>query len=282
MLNNMAGSDFLESLDRQAEWGITCVDLKDAVFGHNIVDLTDEECLRATQAIAERGMRTYCLSSTLLGGTIDTGEVAFRDANGTRVARLAEIAKAFQPTMVRLLAAQTARRAELDNAVRYVEQAQPWLIDFYNWAIEALRAAGFQVTIENEIGGSLFAKPEEVHALFKHFPRRNVCFTWDIQNMWQMGTFPSMAVYRELQPLIGYVHLKGGRTDGGDRLVWKAPLDEASWPVKEIVTAVIADGVSPVICLNSSHGKMPDGYDCEEEVRRDVTFMRELLVEAEQ
>ncbi len=99
--------------------------------------------------------------------------------------------------------------------------------------------------------------------------------TWDVQNQWQMGTYPSLKVYEELKPLIAYYHLKGGRSDGGSTsLRWKSSLEDASWPIRAITAQVIADGVSPVICLNPSHGTAEKGYDSSNAVELDLAFMQ--------
>jgi hypothetical protein len=55
--------------------------------------------------------------------------------------------------------------------------------------------------------------------------------------------------------VLGYYHLKGGQHDGTAlKLTWRSSLEDASWPVLDITRAVVADGGSPVICLNPSHG----------------------------
>ena len=36
-------------------------DLKDAIFGKSVVDLTDEEACRAAELIGERRLSVYCL-----------------------------------------------------------------------------------------------------------------------------------------------------------------------------------------------------------------------------
>jgi len=88
-------------------------------------------------------------------------------------------------------------------------------------------------------------------------------FTWDIVNAWKMGTYPTVEVYEALRPLLGYVHVKGGQAAADDpaKLKWKVGLDEASWPVREVIQAVVDDGVSPVICLNPAHGEWKTDYD---------------------
>ena len=95
--------------------------------------------------------------------------------------------------------------------------------------------------------------------------------------MWQMGTFPTPEVYRRLRPLLAYYHLKGGQSEpGSDALRWKSSLEDASWPVREITRQVVADGVSPVICLNGSHGARKPGYSYDEVLERDLAFATEI------
>jgi hypothetical protein len=55
-------------------------------------------------------------------------------------------------------------------------------------------------------------------------------------------------------------------------------LQDASWPVAEITSAVVEDGVSPVICLNQpQHGAPKDGYDYDGIVERDLAFLRSTV-----
>jgi hypothetical protein len=77
-----------------------------------------------------------------------------------------------------------------------------------------------------------------------------------------MGTFPTMEVYRQLAPLIGYYHSKGGLVDEtGIKLKFKSCLADASWSVAEMTRALISDGRCEAICLNPSHGEDKPGYD---------------------
>lgn len=104
----------------------------------------------------------------------------------------------------------------------------------------------------------------------------------DVQNLWQMGTFPTMHVYQHLAGLVGYLHLKGGQCDEGDSertLRWRSSLAEASWPVAEITCRAVADGVCPVICLNPSHGRSRQEGQWEDFTKDDLDFIRESVPE---
>ena len=103
-----------------------------------------------------------------------------------------------------------------------------------------------------------------------------------------MGTFPTLEVYRRLRPLIAMVHVKGGAAEApaapgqpDGPLKWRTALADASWPVLDILRAVVADGVSPVICLNPSHGERKTGYDYTDVVGRDIEFLRRNIPEIE-
>jgi hypothetical protein len=278
ILNSMAGSDFAAALDRHVEWGIRVLDLKDGIFGKGILDLTDEEARRASDLIRERGLSVHCFSTLLFHDEIELGEDEFRGRSLAKIPRAIELARILQPAMIRLLAAQTTRRAEMANTLRYISAEHPWLIPLYGEAIDLLNEAGFASTIENEVGRCIFSNCDEITGFFGQLGRCNkVCFTWDVQNLWQMGTFPTTQVYAEFKDLIGYYHVKGGQSDGEtSQLKWRAALEDASWPVEEITRQVIADGVSPVICLNPSHGGAREGYDYADVTARDLDFLRAI------
>jgi hypothetical protein len=169
-----------------------------------------------------------------------------------------------------------------------VRSEAPWLLPCYGEAVDRIHAAGFAAVVENEIGGCIFSHPGEVMAFFRLLDRKGrVQFTYDVQNLWEMGTAPSLAAYRALQPVIGYLHVKGGRAGPDGKLAWRSPLETASWPVAEIVLAswpvaeivlaAVADGVSPCICLNPSHGATARGEDHEDYTLRDLAYLRGLI-----
>ena len=281
ILNSMAGSDFAQALDHHVAWGLKYVDLKDAVFGKSIAALTDAEAQTAAQMIAERGLTVYCLSSTLLSGDIEMGEAAFRQQEIQPLDRLLSVAHILQPHFIRLLAARSSRRAEFADCADYLSQHHPWVWDCYREAAGRLYDAGFHPTIENEAHQCLFSNPNEIVHFFEVLDRHGqVSLIWDVQNLWQMGTFPSLEVYQQLKPLLGYYHVKGGCTkDGGTALAYRSSLADASWPVVEITAQVIADGISPVICLNPPHGAPPPDWNGEDDTMRDITFLREHIPE---
>lgn len=274
MLNSMGGADFEESLRKHGAWGLRTLDLKDCLFGKRVTDLDDGDLARIRRLIDDHGMDVSNLSTQLFEGAVEAGCDAWQSEYLSKIPRTIEIARVLRPRCIRLLACRTERRSEVADATAYLEQEHPWAIAMYRDAAEQVRAAGFAVLIENEAYKCIWSKPSEVVSFFERLGT-DAGYMWDIQNMWQMGTFPSLEVYRQLRPIIRQVHLKGGMSEvPGGPLKWRSALEDASWPVREIVAAVLADGVSPIICLNPSHGQPKDGYDYSNVTQRDIEFLR--------
>ena len=276
MLSAMAANDFVTSLDTQRARGIRLLDLKNGIFGKDLASLTDAEAASAKQHSDERGMAVHCMSSVVFDGDIEAGESAFRVRFMPMLARITGIAGILKPHLVRLIAATSGRRAEFSDSAAYLRVKHPWLIPLYREAITAVNRAGFRVTIENECHHCIFATPLEVRAFYDALGMDNVSFTYDVQNLWQMGTAPSVEVYRTLAPLVDYLHLKGGIADEAGNLAYASTLADASWPVVSIVREAAASGC-PVICLNPSHGRKKEGYDYANITARDLDFVRALI-----
>jgi sugar phosphate isomerase/epimerase len=182
---------------------------------------------------------------------------------------------------IRLLMASSSKRENILDSTRYIQDCCPWVFDCYREAIDRIHERGCAAVIENEVGRCLFSKPLEITGFFSLLDRADrVSLIWDIQNFWQTGTFPSLEVYESLKPYIGMIHVKGGRAEiPGGRLKWRCSLEDASWPVVPIIRRAIADGVSPVICLNPSHGEPSTDYVYE--YKDDLAFLRREIEEIE-
>ena len=276
-----AGHDPRVMLDQAVRWGLTTIDLK-TVLGKNVADLSDDETEQVAAALAASGVEVQAVSTLLMKLTVEDGEAAFH-RHLAALDRTLVIARRLRPRMIRLLAADTAKRQGLGDSWPYLQREHPWLLRIYAEAVTRIHAAGFEAVIENECGGCIFSTPSEVVSFFTALGRTDqVRFIWDVQNLWQMGVFPTMAVYRQLAPFIGFYHVKGGRC-GPDSpaLIWRAPLENASWPVLEITRAVIAEGLSPVICINPSHGQPAPGENRDNYTARDLAFLRRHIPEIE-
>jgi len=279
MLNVMADTDFHTALARFSEWGISALDLKDNIFGKAVEDLTPDEARLAGRMIADGGFFTQCLSSVIFGTDIEDGEQAFVARHWPAVERIGEIASILRPKWVRLLAAQTGKRGEISDSTVHIRERHPRVLNLYRKAIDHLHAAGCRVAIENEVGHCIFSTPREIVDFFAALERPGrVSLIWDVQNLWSMGSFPSLETYEQLHPLLCSLHLKGGRCDeAGGSLRWASTLEEASWPVADIVQRAVKDGAVESLCLNPSHGKVPEGFTHSSATEDDLQYVRSLL-----
>lgn len=285
MLNTMAGADFELAARRHAELGLKWLDLKDGLWGETINDLRLDNAQRVIEIARAHGLKVHCLSSSVGYSNLADGEDAFREKHLPTLEHVLRVANILQPQVVRLLGATLLPQSPAESvmprsAMPRVEHEFPWVFTAYRQMIERVRDAGFAVGIENEVHGCILATPGDVWRFFERVGG-SAYFIYDVQNLWQMGTFPSLEVYRQLRPIMGGLHLKGGRSEDGRTLKWAADLEEASWPVVDIVRAAVADGVAPVVCLNPSHGQKQEGYDVWDVAQRDVAFLRREIKEFE-
>lgn len=276
MLNSMAGKDFITSLDTQRAWGIRILDLKSDVLGKDLAALNDDEAILVKQHIDERGMSVHCMSSVIFDGDIETGEEAYRKKYMPMLERIISIAKTLRPALVRLIAATSGKRTEFSDSVSYIRNSHPWLVPLYREAISAVNHAGFRLTIENECHNCIFSTPDEVIGFYEALGMDNVSFTYDVQNLWQMGTFPAVDVYKKISSLVDYIHVKGGIAGADGRVLYRSALADASWPVTDIIRAAVMDNC-PVLCLNPSHGGSKEGYDYTNVTKRDFDFVRLII-----
>lgn len=277
MLNSMAAADFEESLKVHQEWGVKWLDLRDEIYGKWVKDLDVETAKKAKAAIDAAGLKVFCVSTSTFFEDIANGESVFREKHLEQLKKTIEVAKVFEPVVVRIIAAQLPERQEGENSIDLVKEKYPWIVDVYREALQLIHDAGMTPTIENEAFKCFLSQPNEFIEFFEWLDRPEIAhLTWDVQNQWATGVFPTLDVYKTLKPLIHYYHVKGGQTDGPtDKLVWNVALEDASWPVAEISQAVVDDGVSEVICLNpAQHGEPKPGYNYDGLVKRDLDFMR--------
>jgi sugar phosphate isomerase/epimerase len=277
MLNSMASEDFEESLRIHKKWGIEWLDLRDEIYGNWVATLDLETANRAKVAIDDAGMQVFCLSTSVFFADIAEGEAEFRDVHMRKLKDILEVAKVLQPRVVRVVAAQLAECERGTRSMPLIKEKYPWLADTYREALQLVHDAGFIPTIENEAFKCFLSQPEDFIEFFEWLDRPDIAhLTWDVQNQWATGVFPSLEIYETLKPLIHYYHVKGGQAVGAsDRLAWNVALKEASWPVVEITQAVVNDGVSPIICLNpAQHGAQKPDYNYEDIVKSDIDYLR--------
>jgi sugar phosphate isomerase/epimerase len=277
MLNSMASPDFTMSLQRQRAWNIEWLDLRDAIYGKRLGGLDRAAAEKAQAEIAAQGLRVFCLSTSVFYDQLDKGEAHFRRHHLGQLTHVLSFADVLAPKLIRLNGARLPTSPNGLGGFALLMRDFPWAIDVYREAIDRVRDAGFMPTIENEAGGCFLAAPADFVAFFDALDRKgNVQLTWDVQNHWACGVYPTLAVYEKLRQLIGYFHVKGGQAGGDGRtLAWNSALEDASWPVLEITQRVVDDGISPIICLNPpQHGAAKPDYDYASVTERDLRFLR--------
>ncbi|MFB9274686.1 sugar phosphate isomerase/epimerase family protein [Cohnella cellulosilytica] len=276
VLNAMASRDFGESLALQRQWGIRSLDLKDHIFGKQVEELTPEESSSAARMIDDHGLRTYCLTTGIFKGNLEQGEAAYGDVQLRAVERVLEAAARLRPKTIRVLAPHLSAPGA---GVEQMERQYPWFMGMLRKMVDTLYNEGYKVMIENEPERTVLSSPAEIVRFFRALDRTGKAyFTYDAQNLWQMGVCPTLDVYRRLRPVIGYFHVKGGIMNPATRLLeWKSRLEEASWPVEEMTREVIRDGSSPVICINPSHGADSQRYDDHHDYKRDYDYIVKIV-----
>lgn len=276
MLNSMADADFDTAILRHVECDIEHLDIRDGIAGKWVKDVTVEEAREAKSQIDEAGLQVFCLSTSLFSGDVTEGEEAFRSKHVHAVDHILELAGVLQPKLVRIIAAQVPGRRQDQSAVEQLDRDCPWLIEQYREVVDRIAGAGHTATIENEAKQSFLSRTQDFVDFFEWLDRPHVSLTWDINNQWATGVYPTLDDYARLKPLIRYFHLKGGQHEGDDlRLKWNSSLEDSTFDVLGITSQVVADGTSPVICLNpSQHGENKPGYDYSDLVWRDVDFLR--------
>lgn len=275
LLSGMAGRDIAAGIRRQAEAGLRWLDLKDELFGQNIDTLRLEDARRVAAIARDHGMGIASLSTALCATNIGEGQAAFTQRHQATLDHVLRVAEVLQPRSIRLLSAVLKPFPGNADVMDVVERDHSWVFGAYAGLVDRITAAGCQALIENEPSSMILTRPEGILRFFERLDRPRARYTWDVQNLWEVGVFPTLDVYRQLKPVIGCIHLKGGRTEAGGReLVHASALEDASWPVLDIVRAAAADGVAPFFCLNPSHGRKPPGFDIWDVALRDIAFLR--------
>lgn len=279
MLNGMGGSDFEVCARRHVKLGLEWLDLKDGLFGQTINDLSLANAERVARVAQAHRLGVFCFSGAIGSSNLEEGEARFRARHLQTVEHTIALAAILRPLRIRLISPILRPFPADGKAMDAVERRHPWVFDVFREMIDRLVAAKQRVLIENETPDVIFNSTDGIVRFFARLERNDrVRYTWDVQNLWQMGVFPTMDVYHALKPLIGCIHLKGGRTEGAGReLVHASALEDASWPVAEIVGAAVRDGVAPFLSLNPSHGQKPAGWSFWETTKRDADFLRRTV-----
>ncbi len=265
VLNVMIGGKIAEVLDQHQQLGLHDLDIKMDWSGSMIESSTAAIVADIAAGMQQRSLSTWCLSSCIgnCRGDSDDAYIAEQDR---LLNQLITFAQTLKPRFIRLILPRGD--ASTVNDQRIIEA-------YHRWCTQIIDA-GYQVLIENEIGGSIGRDPALVKAFFENINANDqIKYIWDIANQWQEGRYPSLADYDTLRDIIGLLHVKGGQWNNADDKVyaWKSHLDDSDWPVAELCRAALADGLE-AICINPPHGQAPDNWSYS--LEKDLTFLDQL------
>ena len=266
-LNVMIGGNIDEALDQHQQRGFRYLDIKMDFRGSLIEDSNLDTVQQIAQAAAQHGLGTWCLSSCL-GNCSISDDDAYLHKQYAGIERLISFIPVLNPHCVRLIMPRG------DAAVIYDERI---LSAYRDWC-QSLLATGVEVVIENEIGESIGRDPQLIVTFLENLGFGDkVRYIWDIANQWQEGRFPSVTDYQTLRPVIGMIHVKGGRWNNPQekKYAWKSMLGDSDWPVTELCALAIENNIS-AICINPPHGATPKNWAYD--LNSDIAFLQNLTV----
>jgi sugar phosphate isomerase/epimerase len=250
---------FTEALNPMTEIGMTGAELR-VVFGKNVMDLTDDELKRATDALRERGIVVISVASPILkcvlpnAPAVDTrfqqdifnSKHTFDDQ-----ARLAD----------RAIAIAGITGAKIIRVFSYWRTVDPHAcFDAVASALDGLSrkfdSAGLICGLENEHACNV-ATAVESAAMLKAVPHPALKLVWDPANALCSGESPYPEGYSTLpKDRIAHVHAKDCHMDG-HKPIW-GPLGTRAVDWKGQIAALRADGYRGYISLET-HWPGPGG-----------------------
>lgn len=251
--------DLEKALDAMAAIGMTGAEFR-VLWGKNIMDLTDEEVMRATEMAKARGIRVLSIASPLLkcvlpgGHEIDTrfqqdifaSKHTFEDQprlmeralqlsemTGAKIIRIFSYWRTMQP--------ERCHDAICESVARLAEQAKPH---------------GVIIGLENEHACNI-GTASEAKKVLDAVRHPNLQLVWDPANMLVGGEDPFPAGY-ELLPKdrIAHVHAKDCHMEG-HKPVW-GPVGTRHVDWKGQIAALLRDGYTGAVSLET-HWAGPNG-----------------------
>jgi L-ribulose-5-phosphate 3-epimerase len=250
---------FDEALAPMAATGMTGAELR-VVYGKNVMDLTDGEVKRATEALAQRGLKVISIASPILKCTLPDGPAVdtrfqqdifnskhtFDDQKALAI-RAIEIAKMTGAKIIRVFSYWRT----VDPSAVFEEVAR---------SLEALAdqfgREGLICGLENEHACNV-ATAAESAAMLKAVPHPALQLVWDPANALCSGESPYPEGYSLLpKDRIAHVHAKDCHV-AGHKPLW-GPLGTQAIDWKGQIAALKRDGYQGFISLET-HWPGPAG-----------------------
>ncbi len=255
--------DLAEQLIVLRDLQIRYLELRGA-WGKNVLHLTDDEAQRVQELSAHYGIGISAIGSPI-GKSPIAAPLADEVANLERIIAIGKIVGA---SLVRVFSFYPP--TEAPDADRYVAEA----VERLRALAEVADAAGVTLLLENEKGivGDTVTR---CHALLSGVNHPALLFAWDPANFVQVGEAQvTTRGWPQLQPYIGYVHIKDALLDGGVR-----PAGEGDGEVPALLANLRASGYQGMLALEphltvAGHSS---GFSGPEGMKRAVEALRAVM-----
>lgn len=207
--------DFEHALDVLLEYGATGAELR-GLWGTNIADLSDEQALRARNALKDRGLKAACLSTPfykcdLIVDAPDASDVERKlhlatprglDQQIELLRRCIRLAHSFDTRLIRVFTFW--RKEALTPAI----EAQ--IVGAYQEPLRLAEQEGVTLVLENEHACYIGTGEEAARiAASVNSPFLKIC--WDPGNAFCADEIPYPDGYEAVIPWLAHVHVKDGR-----------------------------------------------------------------------
>ncbi len=268
--------EFEHALDVLMEYGVQYAELR-GLWGTNIADLSAEQVKRAKAALAQRGMRTACLSTPIYKCDLDSNEATVAGRMHLASARglqdqmallrtCCDLADEFETDLIRVFTfwKRGPLTAEIEAEIvnRFAEPAQ----------IAASR--GKILVLENEHACYIGTGTEAARVL-DSIGSSAVKACWDPGNALVAGELPYPAGYEAVKPHLAHVHVKDAVLDSETGQVRWCVIGQGAIDYPGQFGALRAEGYDGYVSLETHY--IPDGGTPEDGSRPCLAALRTYL-----
>jgi sugar phosphate isomerase/epimerase len=280
VMTDQLGLDFESAVKQLAEWDVGWVDLRSGIYDKGIDDVTDAEVEQAQAVLEESGLRVACLASRLASPwkEHDLWDEADWEAELRNLDRLISLAEAFQTDLLRVYAYRKPNpkvavdRPDLEEYLEPVSQR-------LRQAAEVAASHDLRLVLENETF-SLVGNCQEMRQVLDAVGHEALLACWDVANGWACGEQPYPDGYDQIRDRIGYVHIKGAKSQPDDPNVYGgvALVGQDDVDYETILGVLASDGYDGKMALHPHHNLFLDECKLHDEANPDLEATRLTLV----
>ena len=267
--------DFEHALDVLLEYSAPGAELR-GLWGVNIADLTDEQALRARNALRERGMHVAALATPFFKCDLIQDAAAIRGrmhlakARGmgeqlTMLRRCCELAHAFDTDLIRVFTFW--RQGDLSPVI------ERQIVDAFAEPIKVAEEEDVTLVLENEHACYIGTGAEAARVLSEvNSPQLRA--VWDPGNAYLAGELPYPAGYQEIRPFLRHIHVKDAVADGSGGYQW-AVIGQGDLNYTGQFEALRKDGYDGFVSLETHY--IPHGGTPEEGSRACLAALQKMF-----